>query len=99
MMTWIGAGGMGTSGLSMPRFVCAVLLNSGLFLGMKPACGRPRRWHQRAEGLGRVGRTGCHPGTALLLLLPEPLLGLCKIRKYPSLATGWNFPSVSLKVL
>lgn len=56
------------------EFCLCCLLNSGPFLGKKPACGRQRRWYQRAEGRGP---TGCHPSTALPQLLPEP--GLCII--------------------
>lgn len=86
------------AGLSIQSFVCAVLLISGLFLGRKPARGRHRRWYQRAERLGPAGVERLPPSTALHQLLPEPLPGLRKIRKYLSPALGFNFLSVSLKV-
>lgn len=99
-----GQAGLGfPTGASTQSLVWAGLLNSGLLLGKKPACGRQRGWYQRARGAagGGEGLAGDRrpSSTARHQLLSEPLLGRCKIRTCLSTALGFNFLNVSLKVL
>lgn len=72
-----GEGGMGSvgcfpTGPSTQSLVWPGLLNSGLFLGEKPACGRHRGCHQRAEGLGRVGEQAATPARPPISSLLSP---------------------------